>query len=205
VSVPGLASSAVARGTNSSRRTATDCPPAAGKNTVTEALVRLDESYRIYQRLKVRFGRTDGYWMTTLSHVDELRNTGSVVWETRRYGALYVVDRASLADMLEVCIPVLHLGQIGAVKAVTAALPPATRCVTVWLWCPRDVALGRITERGTGDTTARLRAWDETAPLPEASISINTAEVHPADAAATIHSRVQDRRSRALGPSRLLH
>ncbi|MGH3719651.1 MAG: kinase [Pseudonocardiaceae bacterium] len=178
-------------------------PPAAGKNTVTEALTRLDDSYRLYQPLKVGGGRTVGYRMTTLSHVDELRNAGSVVWETHRYGALYVVDRASLADMLEVCIPVLHLGQIGAVKAVTAALPPATQYVTVWLWCPRDVALRRITERDTGDTTARLLAWDETAPLPEADISITTTEVHPADAAAMVHSRVQDRRNRALDPSRL--
>lgn len=87
-------------------------------------------------------------------------------------------------------------------KAVTAALPPATQWITVWLWCPRDVALGRITERGTGDTAARLRAWDETAPLPDADISINTADVHPAEAAAAIHSRVQARHSRALGPSR---
>jgi len=174
-------------------------PPAAGKNTVTEALTRLNENYRLYQRLKVGAGRTDGYRMTTLSHVDALRNAGSLVWETRRYDALYVVDRASLTDMLEVCIPVLHVGQVGAVKAVTAALPPATQCVTVWLWCPRDVALGRIAERGTGDTTARLRAWDETAPLPEADISINTAEVHPADTAAIIHSRVQARAARARG------
>ncbi|MGH3827098.1 MAG: kinase [Pseudonocardiaceae bacterium] len=165
-------------------------PPAAGKDTVTEALARLNESYRLYQRLKVGAGRTVGYRMTTLSHVDALRSAGSLVWENRRYDALYVVDRASLVSMLKVCIPVLHLGQIGAVKAVTAALPTATQCVTVWLWCPRDIALRRITERGTGDTTARLRAWDETPPLPEADISINTADVHPANAAAIIHSRV---------------
>lgn len=42
-------------------------PPAAGKDTVTEALIRLDRSYRLYQRLKVGAGRTDGYRMTTLS------------------------------------------------------------------------------------------------------------------------------------------
>ncbi len=170
-------------------------PPAAGKDTVTKALTRLDESYRLHQCLKVGAGRTTGYRMTTLSHVNALRSAGSTVWETRRYDALYVVDRASLIDMLAVCIPVLHLGQVEAVKAVTTALPPAMQWVAVWLWCPRDVALGRIAERGTGDTAARLRAWDETTPLPEADISINTADAHPADAAATIHRRVQDRRS----------
>jgi guanylate kinase len=172
-------------------------PPAAGKDTVTKALTRLDESYRLHQCLKVGAGRTTGYRMTTQSHVNALRSAGSVVWETRRYDALYVVDRASLTNMLEVCVPVLHVGQVGAVKAVTTALPPAMQWVTVWLWCPRDVAAARITKRGTGDTVARLRAWDETAPLPDADISINTADAHPADAAATIHRRIQDRRSKS--------
>jgi guanylate kinase len=165
-------------------------PPAAGKDTVTKALTRLDESYRLYRRLKVGAGRTAGYRMTTSSHINTLRSAGSVVWENRRYDALYVIDRVWLTGMLETCIPVLHVGQPEAVEAVTAALPPATQWITVWLWCPRDVAAGRITERGTADTAERLRAWDETAPLPEADISINTAETHPIDAAATIHSQV---------------
>ena len=169
-------------------------PPAAGKDTVTKALTRLEESYRLYRRLKVGAGRTVGYRMTTLSHIKTLRSAGSVVWETRRYDALYVIDRASLTNMLTVCIPVLHVGQAEAVKALTTALPPATQWITVWLWCPRDIAAARITERGTGDTAARLRAWKETAPLPEADISINTAETQPTDAAATIHSHVQARR-----------
>jgi guanylate kinase len=104
--------------------------------------------------------------------------------------------------MLKVCIPVLHVGQAGAVKAVTAALPPATQRVTVWLWCPHDIAARRITERDTADTTARLGAWDETAPLPEADISINTADMHPADTAATIHSRVHTRPSNNPGDNR---
>lgn len=164
-------------------------PPAAGKDTVTTALTKLDESYRLYRRLKVGAGRTDGYRMTTLSHVNALRSVGAVVWETRRYGALYIVDRASLAEMVTVCIPVLHLGQVEAVKAVTGALP--TQWLTVWLWCPRDVAVKRIAKRGTGDAAARLRAWDETQPLPDADVSLNTAEMHPTDAAAEIRSRVK--------------
>jgi guanylate kinase len=164
-------------------------PPAAGKDTVTEALTRLDENYRLYRRLKVGAGRTVGYRMTTLSHVDALRKAGAVIWETRRYSALYVVDRASLSEMLTVSIPVLHLGQVEAVGAVTGAL--ATQWVTAWLWCPRDVAAKRIAERDTGDAAARLQAWDETEPLPRADIFVNTAEVSPAYAAGAIHSRVQ--------------
>jgi guanylate kinase len=168
-------------------------PPAAGKDTVTQALTQLDRSYQLYQRLKVGAGRTAGYRMTTLAHVDALRSTGSVIWENRQYDALYVVDRASLTGMLEICIPVLHVGQIGAVQAVIAALPPDTQSVTVWLWCPRDTAIGRIAERGTENMAARLRVWDETAPLPEADISINTAQVHPVDTARAIHSRIHTR------------
>ena len=66
-------------------------PPAAGESTVTKALTCLDESYRLYRRLKVGAGRTIGYRMTTLSHIKTLRSAGSVVWETHRYDALYVI------------------------------------------------------------------------------------------------------------------
>jgi guanylate kinase len=174
-------------------------PPAAGKNTITRALTRLDSSYQLYQPLKAGPGRTTGYRMTTLSHINTLRSTGSVVWETRRYNALYIVDQASLTGILTTCSPILHLGQAEAVKAVTAALPPATQWVTVWLWCPRDVAARRITERDTGDTAARLQAWDETPPLPEADISLNTADIHPTDAATTIHHHIHTQHSNNPG------
>jgi guanylate kinase len=165
-------------------------PPAAGKDTVTTALIELHDSYRLYHRLKVGVGRTAGYRMTTSSHINALRSAGNIIWENCRYDAMYVVDRPSLADMLRISIPILHLGQAEAVKAVTAAIP-ATQWTVVGLWCPRDIAAGRLTERNTGDTTARLLAWDETEPLPNADISINTAEVPPADAAARIDNRVQ--------------
>ncbi len=164
-------------------------PPASGKDTVTRALTSLDGSYRLYRRLKAGVGRTDGYRMTTLSHINALRSAGAVAWETRRYGALYIVDRVSLAEMLTVCIPVVHLGQVEAVKAVTGAL--AAQWLTVWLWCPRDVAIRRIANRGTGDEADRLQAWDETQPLPNVDVSVNTAEIHPTEAATVIHSRVQ--------------
>lgn len=165
-------------------------PPAAGKDTTTDALAELDGRYRRYLRLKVGAGRTSDYRMTTLSHVNALRESGDIIWENRRYDALYVIDRTSLADMLAVSIPVLHVGQTEAVRAVTASVP-ATQWVVVSLWCPRDVAAERIAERGTGDMAARLCAWDETEPLPDADLSINTAHVHPAEVAEAIHCRVQ--------------
>ncbi|MBV9139875.1 MAG: hypothetical protein JO115_02990 [Pseudonocardiales bacterium] len=43
----------------------------------------------------------------------------------------------------------------------------------------------------------RLRAWEETAPLPDADISINTADVPPVEAAAAIHRRLHARHSNA--------
>jgi guanylate kinase len=164
-------------------------PPAAGKDTVTGALTTLDQTYQLFRRLKIGAGRKDGYRMTTLSHVERLRSMGAAIWETRRYGALYVIDRMTLIEMLKTCIPVLHLGEAEAVKAVTCSVE--TQWVTAWLWCPRDIAARRITARGTGDTATRLHVWDETGSLPEAHIVINTAEVRPADAATAIHYRVQ--------------
>lgn len=165
-------------------------PPAAGKDAVTKALGELDTKYVLYQRLKVGAGRTSGYQMATLADVETRRTKGDVIWENRRYDALYVVERTSLTKMLRACIPVLHLGQVEAVKAVTAALP-GTQWLVVWLWCPRDVAIKRLAKRGASDVAVRLRAWDDTEPLPGADISLNTAEGCPADAATTIHRGIQ--------------
>jgi guanylate kinase len=86
-------------------------------------------------------------------------------------------------------VPVVHLGQRPAVVAVTAAVPGARWCV-VYLWCPREVAVQRIIARRTGDTDARLRAWDDTEPLPEADLSLNTADMSARAAAERIHRHV---------------
>lgn len=67
----------------------------------------------------------------------------------------------------------------------------------MWLWYPRDIAARRIAERDIrGDTAARLQVWDATESLPGADISVNTAEIHPADAAAATHRQVQRRAQR---------
>jgi guanylate kinase len=76
-------------------------PTSSRENTVTQALTRLDNRHKLYQLMKVGPGRTAGYRMTTLSHVNTLRSTSSAVRETRRYNALHIVDRAPLADMLK--------------------------------------------------------------------------------------------------------
>ena len=81
------------------------------------------------------------------------------------------------------------MGSSPSVKAATGAV--ATQWVMALLWCARDVTVRRIAEWGTGNAAARLRAWDETETLPDADMSVKTAELDPADADAAIHSRVQ--------------
>ncbi|MEH0841897.1 kinase [Micromonospora sp. CPCC 205711] len=164
-------------------------PPAAGKDTITSALHELDARYTLYPRLKVGPGRTAGYRMADEATVNALRANDEIVWENHRYDALYVVDRPSLLQGLTTGMPVVHLGQRPAVDAVTAAVS-AARWFVVYLWCPRGVAKQRIISRGTGDTDARLRAWDATEPLPDSDLTLNTADVSPRAAAEQIHRHV---------------
>ncbi|MET8197126.1 kinase [Micromonospora sp. NPDC005222] len=183
-------------------------PPAAGKDTVTTALHDLDNRYQLYARLKVGPGRTSGYRISDESALEALRRSGDVVWENQRYGARYVVDRPSLVTSLSAGVPVVHLGQRQAVAAVAAAVAGACWYV-VYLWCARELAEQRIIARRTGDTDARLRAWDATEPLPEADLTINTGDLSPREAAERIHRHVlaedaadvpQVRRSSASSP-----
>jgi guanylate kinase len=161
-------------------------PPASGKDTVTAELRKLDSGYVLYRRLKAGPGRRTGYRMTTESEIDALRAAGEVIWENRRYGSTYVVDRPALIRQLAESVPVVHLGQEHAVPLITAATP-TVRWLVVSLWCPRDDAERRIQARGTGDFQARLAAWDETKPLARADLVIDTASVSASGAAAEIH------------------
>ena len=125
--------------------------------------------------------------MTTTAAIDNLRGQGEIVWENHRYGAHYVIDKPSLLYRLANHVPVLHAGQTEVVDAVKSATPSA-HWLVVYIWCPRDVAAARIAARATGDTEARLRAWDETTPI-QADVRINTAEVPAVEAAQEIHYR----------------
>jgi guanylate kinase len=162
-------------------------PPAAGKNTVTQALHDLDDNYVLFPLLKFGSGRTVGYRITTESTIANLRATGEVIWEHARYNATYLVDRAALNDRLTKHIPVLHFGHSEAIGAIIKATPDV-RWLIIYLWCPRDIAERRIVDRGTGDVAERLSAWDETTPLQHAHITINTAETTPGAAAHEIHT-----------------
>jgi len=166
-------------------------PPAAGKNTITSALTREDGQYRLFLRLKAGPGRTAGYRMVTVDQLDALRRVpGEIVWENQRYGAVYAVDRSGLVAMLDLGqVPVLHLGQVAAVAAVTSASPDV-RWLVVALTCPRAVAAQRIVQRATGDTAARLAAFDATEMLPGADLTIDTSAVTPEQSATRIRALI---------------
>ncbi|GAB7049053.1 hypothetical protein JCM9534A_41790 [Catenuloplanes indicus JCM 9534] len=152
---------------------------------MTHALADLDPTISLFRRLKAGPGRTGTYRMTTEPEIASLRAAGDVIWENSRYEAVYVIDRPGLTDALGTGTPVVHLGQVPAIDALTKATPD-TRWTVVYLWCPRDVAEARIVARATGDTSARLRAWEETEPVAEPDLFLNTAETPPADAARLI-------------------
>lgn len=165
-------------------------PPAAGKDTITAALVGLDACFQLFERIKSGPGRTTGYRMKTDSDIAELRAAGEIIWENARYGATYVIDRPTLREMIRTGVtPVVHAGQPEVVDAVLAATP-GNRWTVVALTNSRDTAYARIVQRATGDTGERMAAWDATPHLPGADLSIDTDEVPPDRAAALIRSLV---------------
>ncbi|MEU1751982.1 kinase [Micromonospora matsumotoense] len=165
-------------------------PPAAGKDTVTRELVNLGGRVALFQRLKAGAGRTVGYRMVSHERFNELRKQGELIWENRRYGSVYGIDRSVLLSLADHSVPVLHLGQVAAIDAVKAATP-SIRWIVVYLWCPRDIAEARIVARKTGDVGERLAAWDETEPLESADVDVNTAQNEPAVVARSILDAVQ--------------
>ncbi|MFG1658094.1 kinase [Micromonospora chersina] len=165
-------------------------PPAAGKDTITAELTIINREMGLFRRLKVGGGRTDTYRMTDVHHVEFLRTRGEILWENARYNALYLIDRPALLEHLAKGIPVLHLGQVEAVEAIRKAVPDC-KWLIVSLICDRRTAQARISARSTGDDAARMRAWDETASLPCADLTIDTAALSAKQSAKLIVHHVQ--------------
>ena len=165
-------------------------PPAAGKDTITAALTHLDGRYSLFRRIKVGAGRVDGYRLTTAEEVKELREAGQVLWENSRYNALYVVDKPYLVASLLRGFPVVHVGQPEAVQAISSGVPDVAWLI-VSVWCPRDVAASRIASRDTGDTAARLTAWDETPLLAAPNLSLDTSTTSAIEAAQAIDDQAR--------------
>lgn len=161
-------------------------PPASGKDTVTTALSALDPAHVHFRPLKAGPGRTSGYRMTTPDDLDRLRRRGDVVWTTRRYEAQYVIDAPELRALLDHGqVPVLHLAEPAALDELAARFPD-TAWHVVLLSCPRDVAAQRIHARATGDTAARLAAYDAFRAPERVDQRVDTAVLTPEQAAAAI-------------------
>lgn len=165
-------------------------PPAAGKDTITAALLPLDDRYEPYQRLKVGPGRTSGYRVTTTEHLAELEDAGAILYRNTRYGATYATDRPGLDHLVSASrIPIVHVGQVNAIDALMRY--PLT-WLRVLLWCPRTATEARSRARGDTDTAARLTAWDATLidldshPDSLWDVSVDTSRTAPAAAAALI-------------------
>jgi guanylate kinase len=135
-------------------------PPAAGKDTVTAALVGLDPQYQQFARLKIGSGKAAGYRMGTLEELAALEAAGDVVYANRRYGNTYVIDRPGVNAAFAAGVPVVHLGQVDGIRALVDGYP--ADWAVVLLWCERDVTAQRSKGRGDTDTQARLAAWDAT-------------------------------------------
>ncbi|MFF4866825.1 guanylate kinase [Streptomyces sp. NPDC001231] len=135
-------------------------PPAAGKDTVTAALTELRAQYRQFARLKVGSGKSTGYRMGTAEQLRELEAAGGVVYANSRYGNAYVIDVPGLDAAFAAGVPVVHLGQVGGIRALIDGYP--ADWAVVLLWCPREATAERSAGRGDSDTTARLAAWDAT-------------------------------------------
>jgi guanylate kinase len=167
-------------------------PPAAGKDTVTAALADLDRRYQHFQRLKVGSGRTAGYRPASADDLARLHDAKLVVYENTRYGNTYAVDRPGLDEIVTAGrVPVVHLGQTAGIAALRNYYP--ARWLTVLLWCPREVCLARLRQRGSTDLTRRLQAWDETRADLSASgpdqfaIVVRTDRREPAAVADAVH------------------
>ncbi|MFB7619825.1 guanylate kinase [Kitasatospora sp. NPDC056181] len=164
-------------------------PPAAGKDTVTRALQELGD-YRLFSRLKVGAGKSEGYRMGTSQQLADLEVAGDVIYQNSRYGNTYVIDRPGMDAAFEAGTPIVHLGQIDGIAALVAGYP--ADWAAVLLWCGREVTAVRSAGRGDSDTEARVRAWDathadvESHPDQAWDLSVDTSTVEPVAAARLI-------------------
>ncbi|MCD9142390.1 AAA family ATPase [Streptomyces albireticuli] len=168
-------------------------PPGVGKDTITAELNR-SGSYSLFERLKAGAGRTTGYRMTSVEHIEDLDQAGEVLYRNSRYQAEYAIDRGGLTALVEGGrTPVLHMGQVEGATAVEVF---PLHWVQVLLWCPLNVTAARCAERGDNDVEARLQVWHETQQdlLSHAdnswSLVLRTDQLSPSEAAHTIDQAV---------------
>lgn len=131
-------------------------PPAAGKDTITRELHRLDPRYELYRPLR------SGEESPRYRHLSaESGGEAVVLHKQGRYGRRYVFDRQGINALHETGrIPVVHLSQVVGVDAIRHAYPAT---VSALIWCSLAECRRRLAARGDTDAEARIVAWRETA------------------------------------------
>lgn len=171
-------------------------PPASGKDTIGAALLALGHDYELFQRLRVSSQPKVGYRPISDADADEFERKGLVIYSNERYGNRYVVDTPGLDQLIDKqCIPVVHIGQVEGVSAVSGH---RGLWLTVHLTCTRETTAARSEHRGDLDIGSRLAAWDETeADLRRHhsfvfGLTIDTDLIGPIEAARLIHQAVAE-------------
>jgi len=166
-------------------------PPAVGKSTITSALTAFDAQFALFPVVKAGPGRTAGYAMVSGDEFAERAAAGDFVFTWERYDARYAISASALARFAdEGLVPVVHLGSVAAVQAVTAASP--LRWTVVQLWASREICEDRARHRSTGDVAARLAAYDQTTKLDIAQLTLDTGLTSAAEAAQAIRNVVSN-------------
>ncbi|HEX3780704.1 MAG TPA: kinase [Pseudonocardiaceae bacterium] len=168
-------------------------PPASGKDTITRELLSIGGFYEHFQRLKVGGDSKSGYRSAGKEMLATLQCCGEILYANDRYGATYGIDRTGLDEITKRGrIPVVHLGQVAGVMAVTGNY--AASWLVIGLWCSREVAADRLMDRGDTRFTERMAAWDATLTDLRTSdpgifaLTINTGAIGAASAAKLIDS-----------------
>jgi guanylate kinase len=170
-------------------------PPAAGKDSVTQALTDIDAGYQLLRKLKAGRGNQRGYRFRSAADLDRMESAGDLLYRSTRYGNEYAIDIRALDHVVgRGAVPIVHMGQLVGVTAVQSYA--AIRWHAVLLWCARGVALERVSQRGDRDATERGMAWDETRadllsqPRFSFDLAIRTDRASVAKSAAVIHQAV---------------
>lgn len=169
-------------------------PPASGKSTITAELTKVDPRFQLFPIVKAGAGRTAGYTMVDDDKFAAREAAGEFVFRWARYGARYAVAASDLTAALRGDrIPVVHLGSLGAVAAITAVR--SAQWTVVELWISRAECERRSRSRRTGDVAARLAAFDQTRPLPvgSAALVLNTEHATVTQAVDDIRQAVESR------------
>jgi len=159
--------------------------PAAGKDAITTAVAGQNPRFRLFRKLKVGGGRTDGYRIGTHADANALKGSGAVLSEVHRYGCRYIVDGAELAALFRAgFIPIIHTADTDEFSTLTHT--PWFRGVGIHLHTTREEAIRRLTRRDPDDVPGRLDVWDRV------EATLRRTPIHPEMAWDTTQTPVEE-------------